>query len=103
MPEELLTVQTRGVIGEEELPDIDFGDYSFLSYFENQEGQQFIFAFDDGEKEGYIYTSKTAWDERTVIDFDSLMESSFTLHFEADETENKWIQSCAWAIQPRFK
>lgn len=65
--ESITTFQNKHIDGCDESPQFDYDDYSYVSYFENEHGEQALFLFDDDEEHAEIYIADAGWKNPQVI------------------------------------
>lgn len=61
--EEITTITNNHIEGCGEPPNIDFSEYGYVSYFENQYGEQAFILYDDDAEQLEFYMGDAGWEE----------------------------------------
>jgi hypothetical protein len=105
--ETITTIRNNHVEGCGEPPEFDHDDYSYLSYFENEHGEQSIFVFDDDEDVAKLYIADAGWDNPQEIPKreleDTTIEEATTIsRILLARDEKLWLKACLEAVQFRL-
>lgn len=105
--EPITTIENKHVEECGEPPQFDQDDYSYISYFENEHGEQALFLFDDDENQAEVYIADADWETPQIIparELDGMTPEKFTAisrNLMAQE-EKLWFKACLEAIQFRL-
>lgn len=105
--ETITTIRNKHIEDCGEPPEIDQDDYSYISYFENEHGEQALFVYDDDETVAKIYIADADWENPQEIPARELKDmtveevaSISRIMFARDE--KLWLKACLEAIQFRL-
>jgi len=102
--EKITTIVNQHIEGCGEPPQFEIDEYTHVSYFENQHGEQSLFLFDDEEEEARIYIADASWENPQVIPSKELKnmtleEFAVISRIILGPAEKKWLSACIEAIQ----
>lgn len=61
------TIRNKHIEGCGEPPEFDQDDYSYISYFENENGEQALFVYEDDEAVAKVYIADADWENPQEI------------------------------------
>lgn len=105
--EEICTITNAHFEGCGEPPKIDHTDYSYVSYFENEHGDQSFFLYDSDREEIVVYIADAGWDNPQKLSAHWVLKNN-TLPKDVDvgilpdSSEKLWLKACKSAVESRI-
>jgi hypothetical protein len=106
--ERITSIENKHFEGCGKPPQFDFGEYDYLSYFENQYGDQSMFLYDSEKNCVIVYIADAGWDKPQKIPGEYIIEnkrvpSDGDTGIMPDSSERIWLEACKTAVEPRIK
>jgi hypothetical protein len=106
--EEICTIINKHVEDCGEPPLFDFDDFSYVSYFENEHGEQSLFLYDSDEDEIIVYVADADWENPQILKGQWVLDNELPSEDEdvgilLSSNEKLWLKACKNAIRPKIK
>lgn len=102
----ITTIENKHIEGCGEPPSFDFSEYSYISYFENEHGEQSIFVCDDEEVK--VYIADAGWENPITVSVSEIVTDgsdglSSAPGIIIGGAEEEWLNACKSAITARYR
>jgi hypothetical protein len=105
--EEICTLVNKHVEDCGKPPEFEFEEYDYISYFENQHGEQSLFLYDKQSNKVFIYIADAEWERPQVLSGKSLVNNKLTegedIGILPNSEELLWLKACKSAVVPRIQ
>jgi hypothetical protein len=102
-PEQRPLISIPNAHPDNEPPQLNCGDYDYISFFVTQDGNQRIFIFDTADQVGFLYRGEN-WSNPTELPADTLSRAyeseAAVLAPPTTPSEQHWLNGCLAAISP---
>lgn len=106
MTREIISIPNKHGESCGEPPKLEFGDYDYVSYFENEYGEQSFFLYNSENGVIYVFMGDIEWENRKEIPIEDVLQpenSQLESEYILNEAERDWLLACKKAIMPRIE
>ncbi|WP_336024774.1 hypothetical protein [Halobellus salinisoli] len=105
--EEICTIKNIHVEECGEPPEIDYGKYSYVSYFEGIHGDQSFFLYDSRNEEVIVYLADAGWDNPQKISAQRVLNNETVpkgddIGILPEKSEKAWLKACKMAVKAQI-